>query len=71
MDEIERFTIAKAVLEDVDANGNGERLTYDHGVWRAVRLSGNRPCGVSSGGWNSAKDAITALDKQKGANIKT
>ena len=65
-DDIERFKIARAVLEDVDADGNGERLEYDRGLWRAVRLKEHRQLGVSSGSWNSAGEAISALGNRKG-----
>lgn len=63
MDErsLDRFKVRQSTLDDVDGKGDGTRLVYRDGVWRAWRLRGGKPVGCSSGGFRRMEDAVRRL----------
>jgi hypothetical protein len=67
MDEqsLDRFRMTHSVLDDLDDNGNGTRVVYEDGLWRAFRMKKGKPDGRSSGGWNTMEEALTALRKNR------
>ena len=60
-DPLERFRMTRSVLDDVDERGNGRRVVYEDGVWRAWRVRRWKEAGRSSGGWNSLEAAVAHL----------
>lgn len=55
------FRMTYSEMVDVDGNGNGLKLVYDSGVWRAWRLVGGREHGKSSGGWETPQEALERI----------
>lgn len=53
--------MTRSTLDDIDDKGNGQRVVYEDGVWRAWRVKRWRPVGSSSGGWNTIEEAVRHL----------
>ena len=64
-DNLDRFRMTQSVLDDLDSDGNGTRVVYEDGVWRAFRMKGGKPVGRSSGGWGRMEDALAALKRNR------
>lgn len=62
-DPLDRFRMTHSVLDDLDENGNGQRVTFENGVWRAWRVKSGKSVGKSSGGWNTMEEAIRHIPK--------
>lgn len=65
LDRFDGFTLVKAELDRADEHGDGVRIAYGCGLWRAWKLAGGRPVNPSSGWFNKAEDALNALDAEK------
>lgn len=60
-DPLDRFRMTRSVLDDIDGHGDGQRVVYEDGVWRAWRVRRWRTVGSSSGGWNTMEEAVRHL----------